>query len=86
MRVALLHIDVDVYEPTRAVLESLWSRIVRGGIVMLDDYGTVAGESRAVDEFFRDLDVVIEKPSTSHVSAFIVKRDHAGSVGAAVPG
>jgi len=73
LRIALLHIDVDVYEPTRQVLESLWDRIVRGGVVMFDDYGKVEGETRAVEEFFADRDVVIEKPSTSHVSAFIVK-------------
>ena len=79
LRIALLHIDVDVYEPTRSALEALWTRIVRGGIVMLDDYGTVAGETRAVEEFFADQDVLIEKPPTSHVSAFIVKGERNGT-------
>ena len=73
LRIALLHIDVDVYEPTRQVLASLWDRVVRNGVVMFDDYGKVEGETRAVEEFFAGRDVVIEKPSTSHVSAFIVK-------------
>jgi Macrocin-O-methyltransferase (TylF) len=73
LRIALLHLDVDVYEPTRQVLESLWDRVVRRGVAMFDDYGKVAGETRAVEEFFADRDVVIEKPPTSHVSAFIVK-------------
>jgi hypothetical protein len=80
LRVALLHIDVDVYAPTRRVLELLWDRIVRGGIVMLDDYGTVAGETRAVEDFFAGRDVTIEKPPTTHVSAFVVK-----GAGARVP-
>jgi len=77
LRVALLHIDVDVYAPTRRVLDLLWDRVVRNGVVMLDDYGTVAGETRAVEEFFADKDVLIEKPPTTHVSAFIVKRQGA---------
>src|SRR5690606_29764873 len=40
-KIALLHIDVDVYEPTKMILENLWDKVVKGGIVMLDDYGTV---------------------------------------------
>jgi hypothetical protein len=50
-KIALLHIDVDVYDPTKVILESLWHRVVKGGILMLDDYGTVAGETGAVDNF-----------------------------------
>ena len=73
LRIALLHIDLDVHDPSLRVLESLWDRVVRNGVVMFDDYGTVEGETRAVEEFFADRDVLIEKPSTSHVSAFIVK-------------
>jgi Macrocin-O-methyltransferase (TylF) len=73
LRIALLHVDLDVYEPSRLVLEALWSRVVRGGVVMFDDYGTVEGETRAVEEFFAGENVLIEKPPTSHVSAFIVK-------------
>jgi hypothetical protein len=73
LRLALLHIDLDVYEPSRLILEALWGRVVRGGVVMFDDYGTVEGETRAVEEFFAGEDVLIEKPPTSHVSAFIVK-------------
>ena len=81
LRVALLHIDLDVYEPSRVVLEALWERVVRGGIAMFDDYGTVEGETRAVEEFFAGKDVTIEKPPITHVSAFIVKRSGAAPAG-----
>lgn len=73
LRIALIHLDLDVYEPSRLILDTLWSRVVRGGVVMFDDYGTVEGETRAVEEFFVGKDAMIEKPPTSHVSAFIVK-------------
>ena len=86
LRLALLHLDADVYDPTRLVLESLWDRVVRQGVVMFDDYGTVEGESRAVDEFFAERDVVIEKPANSHVSAFIVKTTGARPDGGDRPG
>ena len=52
LKIALLHIDTDVYEPAVTILEHMYSRIVRGGIVMFDDYGTFPGETKAVDEFF----------------------------------
>ena len=73
LKVALLHIDVDVYEPTKLILENLWERIVKGGVLMLDDYGTVEGETKAVDEFFADQQIVIQKPQYYHIPSYIIK-------------
>jgi hypothetical protein len=73
LKISLLHIDVDVYEPTRMILESLWNRIVPGGILMLDDYGTVEGETEAVDEFFAGKDVIINKPRFNYIPSYIIK-------------
>ena len=36
---ALCHIDVDVYQSARDVLEWVWTRMVPGGVVVFDDYG-----------------------------------------------
>jgi hypothetical protein len=74
LKIALLHIDVDVYEPSKAALEHLYHRIVPGGLLVLDDYGTVEGETRAVDEFFQDQNIVIEKLPLSHIPAFVRKK------------
>lgn len=71
LKIALLHIDVDVYEPTVTALTFLFDRVVSGGLVVLDDYGTVAGETRGVDEFFREKGVRIEKLPIAHIPAFI---------------
>jgi len=49
LKIALLHIDVDVYEPAKYILEQAYERVVRGGIIVLDDYATVEGETKAVD-------------------------------------
>jgi len=73
IRIALLHIDVDVYQPTKVALENLYSRIVPGGLLVLDDYAIVEGETRAVDEFFSGQKVLIEKVPFSSVPAFIRK-------------
>lgn len=50
--VALLRLDTDFYESTRAELEQLYPRLVPGGILILDDYGYWLGAQRAVDEYF----------------------------------
>ncbi|WP_247232277.1 TylF/MycF/NovP-related O-methyltransferase [Telluribacter sp. SYSU D00476] len=73
LKIALLHIDVDVYEPTKFILENLWERVVKGGVVMLDDYGTVEGETRAVDEFFEDMAIQIHKPRFNYIPSYIIK-------------
>lgn len=73
-RIALLHIDVDVYKPSAVILNSLYDRIVKRGVLVLDDYGRIAGETKAVDEFFEGKDVLIEKlPIANDNPAYIRK-------------
>ena len=56
LRVSLLHCDLDVYAPTLTVLQNMWPRVVRGGIVVFDEYAVDNwGESDAVDEFFNTI-------------------------------
>ena len=73
-KISLLHIDVEVYEPTKVILENLWDRVVKGGILMLDDYGTVEGETKAVDEFFADQNIVINKPPFNYIPSYVIKK------------
>jgi hypothetical protein len=73
LKIALLHIDTDVYEPASVILNNLYDRVVSGGLIVFDDYATVPGETQAVDEFFADKDVVIEKLPISHIPTFIRK-------------
>jgi len=74
-RISLLHLDMDIYEPTLYVLENLWDRIVPGGVIVIDDYNDVEGATRAVDDFIRTLDNA-PKMSSSHYyfkPSFMVK-------------
>lgn len=54
LRIALLNIDFDLYEPTKVALEQFVPMMVRGGIIVVDEYALddFGGESRAVDEYF----------------------------------
>jgi hypothetical protein len=72
LKLSLLHIDVDLYEPTKLILEKLYSRVTKGGIVILDDYGAFAGTNKAVDDFFENK-VEIKKLPYSHAISYIVK-------------
>jgi len=69
----IINLDTNFYQPTKVVLEYFWPRLVRGGILMLDDYGIVPGETKAVDEYFIDKDVRIQKLPLSMTPFFIVK-------------
>jgi O-methyltransferase len=71
---AFVHIDVDLYEPTRASLEFFWPRLARGGAIQVDDYNITdwPGAKAAVDEFRAR-----NKPSFFHEialgGAFLIK-------------
>lgn len=66
MRIALLHIDTDVYEPCKTGLELLYNLVVPNGVIVFDDYSTIEGETVAIDEFFADKKHVFRKFPFSH--------------------
>jgi hypothetical protein len=72
LKISLLHIDVDLYEPSKIILEKLYNRVTKGGIIILDDYGAFAGTNKAVDDFFNDK-VEIKKLPYAHAISYIVK-------------
>lgn len=73
MKIALLHIDVDIYEPTVIGLRYLYDCVVPDGIIILDDYG-VAGETKAVDEFIKDRNIKLRRLQISqHKPSYIQK-------------
>jgi hypothetical protein len=52
----LVHIDVDLYEPTWDSLQFFYPRMVSGGVILFDDYGFTScpGARKATDSFFAD--------------------------------
>lgn len=73
-RFSLIHIDVDVYEPTKIILEYLWDKLVENGILLLDDYGTVYGETKAVEEFFKNKNITINNLQFNNTPTYIIKK------------
>lgn len=52
--IAILRLDTDWYESTRHELLHLYPRLVRGGVLVIDDYGHWAGARKAVDEYIAE--------------------------------
>ena len=73
LRISLLNLDVDIYEPSVTVLEELYPRLVKGGVILLDDYGFFPGETRAVEDYFKNKNVSIRKLPFAMTPAFIFK-------------
>ena len=59
MKISLLNLDVDLYEPSKVILENLYPRLSKGGVLILDDYNVFPGETKAVDEFFNDKKIIL---------------------------
>jgi O-methyltransferase len=49
-----LRLDTDFYSSTKIELEILYPRLVKGGVLIIDDYGSWEGSKRAVDEYFKN--------------------------------
>jgi O-methyltransferase len=50
-KIAFLRLDTDWYESTRHEMEFLFPRLSKGGVLIVDDYGTWTGARKAVDEY-----------------------------------
>lgn len=52
LRIALLQLDAEAYDSTRAELFHLYPRLTQGGILIIDDYRLSTSARRAVQEYF----------------------------------
>jgi O-methyltransferase len=52
-KLALLRLDTDWHDSTRASLEYLYPRLVSGGVLVVDDYGHYQGQRMAVDAYLK---------------------------------
>jgi len=59
-KIALLHLDCDWYESVKFCLEELYDSVVKGGFIVIDDYGYWKGCKKAVDEFVEARNLKIE--------------------------
>ena len=56
-KIAILQLDTDWYESSKVEIEKLYNNVVVGGVIIFDDYYHWDGQRRAVDEFFKSINI-----------------------------
>jgi len=69
-----VHIDVDLYEPTRDSLEYFYPRLCEGGVIVCDDYAHLhwPGATKALDEYCNPRGIPVLNMTTGQ--GVIIKR------------
>lgn len=71
MKFSFVHMDVDLYESTKACLEFFYPRMIPGGIMLSHDYSMLAGVKSAFFEFLENKPEKLVELSTTQ--CFVVK-------------
>jgi hypothetical protein len=75
LKISLLHLDMDVYTPTKFTLNKLFKYIVKNGIILIDDYNHIKGATIAINEFLKENNQLkIQKTSLTSRPSFIIKK------------
>ena len=72
LEIAAIHLDMDVYEPTKFCLDRLYPMLSPNGIIICDDYNQVEGATNAFNEFSDECNKKIEKTDFSKTPYFII--------------
>jgi O-methyltransferase len=71
--ISLLRLDTDFYESTRYELNYLFPKLVKGGVLIIDDYDVFKGQRIAVDEYFKENNVNMILHHTGGLPRFAIK-------------
>lgn len=74
-QIAILRLDADWYESTMDCLTYLFPHVVKGGLIIFDDYYTWDGCSRAVHDYLSKGRLVSRIHKTCNGTPYIVKLD-----------
>jgi hypothetical protein len=73
-KIALLNIDTDIYEPCKVILEQLAPRVIKGGVIIFDDYGVFQGETELADEYAAKHGFEIKSFDFTKVPYYLIKK------------
>lgn len=68
---SLVHIDVDLYQPTKNCIEYFWDKLLPDGVLICDDFGSskTVGAKKAMIDFFGRENII----EFSTQQAFVIK-------------
>jgi hypothetical protein len=73
-RASIINFDLDLEKPTEHALDLLWSRVVKGGVLIFDEYGIHKWtESNAVDRFIEKHSLTLLRTPWFAPSAYVIK-------------
>ena len=70
-KISILRLDTDFYESTKHELEHLFPRLVKNGVLIIDDYGHWEGAKKAVDDYL----------DKNQIKIFLSRIDYSGRLG-----
>ncbi len=75
-QISILRLDTDFYESTKHELIHLFPILSESGVLIIDDYGHFAGAKKAVDEYFSDESILLNRIDyTGRIGIKIKKKD-----------
>ena len=75
MKISFLHLDMDVFEPTKFALDFFYNKISKYGIILIDEYNQVNGDTKATKLFLKSKrNLRLEKLNFDDRLNFIVKK------------
>jgi hypothetical protein len=74
-RIAILHLDCDLYQSYQTALDYLYEKVAPGGVIMFDEYNDSRwpGATKAIDNFFRDKPERVQPHAKCSWKYFVVK-------------
>jgi hypothetical protein len=72
-KISLMRLDTDWYESTYHELVHLYPKLVKGGVLIIDDYGCWKGSKKAVDTYFEENNISVFLHRVDYAVRIIVK-------------
>ena len=71
----MLHLDLDIFKPTKLALELLYEKVPKGGIIIFDElnHEDYPGETIAFDQVLGIKNYQIKRLPISPMASYIIK-------------
>jgi hypothetical protein len=74
LKISLLNLDVDIYDRKLLSLKILYPFLIKGGVLILNDYGVFDYETKIIDDFFKNENIEIKRLPFARTPAYIIKK------------
>ena len=72
-KISFLHLDLDVFQPTYYALNSFYKKVSSKGIILLDDYNSIEGATKAINLFVKKNKLKLNYLKNNKKLKFIIK-------------